>query len=394
MAQRRIIVVILSILFVLIPYALLHDARLFAINAETGQVVWSKPLYNDNTWTSSPQVEGSRIFVWTEKYRDEQQLFAFDSLSGKSLWHLKHKREESYVRRDSRPLNFGGDLGVYHDKGTSEFVAVALGTGEERWRVAASSEYSYILSNPDLDKVIVAEVVGSKTSTGSLKAYTLTGKLLWDVPTTVYTSHLQSSNPDSIVGDDENIYIGLQESISKLNSKTGNIIFKTNANVDNGFFLRDRILYGAWASRLSAVDAATGKILWQYNEQKSEGALQSPVVGDKIFLTYSVSIEKPHSGSWLLAINKEGKEIWRKAISPIKSDPSIAFEQIPALISGGVAVIGEDALLAFDDRGNERWRSPLNARSRSAISKDGLVYVTASVPRYAYWQAYINPFRR
>lgn len=64
---KRIFLVILSILALLIPYALSPDARLFAVNAETGKVVWSQPLYNDNDSTSSPQVEGSRVFVWAEK---------------------------------------------------------------------------------------------------------------------------------------------------------------------------------------------------------------------------------------------------------------------------------------------------------------------------------------
>jgi outer membrane protein assembly factor BamB len=392
--KRNILVAILCGLILLVPYALWRDVRLFAINAETGRVVWSESLPHDDDkkWTSRPQVEGLRVFVWveTDRHSYAQQLFAFNSLTGKPLWNYQPKGEVSASQQVyefySRPLNIGGDIGVYQNQAKGEFVAIDLDTGAERWRVATTNVENYILSNPALDKVIAVEIVPKDgNSTATLKVYTLSGDLLWSVPTTAYAPRFTKNN---IIGDDKVIYIG-QSSIYKLNSKNGDIIFKTEINAEGGFSLHDQVLYGTFGSRLSAADASTGKILWHYDEPSLRGLLQSPVVSDKIYLTNSAAFNS--SDSWLLAISKEGREIWRKAISTSDNDTLIAFAQMPALISGGVVVIGEDALLAFDDKGNERWRFPMNSQSKSAVSKDKLVYVTAGAPRYRHWLAYINP---
>jgi outer membrane protein assembly factor BamB len=391
--KKKIILGVLGLLIILIPYALWEDVRLLAIDTETGRLVWSQSLPNDKEWTSRPQVQGLRVFVWAGP-RDQQQLFAFNSIDGKPLWHHQPKGGSSELQFYDRPLNFAGDLGVYRARNPGEFVALDLDTGKERWRIAAKNSWHYILSNPTLDKVIIVEIASDRedNSTATLKAYTLSGKLLWSVPTTAYRPEFS----DSIAGDDRAIYIGLR-SIYKLNSKTGDVIFKTEINAESGFNLDDGLLYGAYGSRLSVADASTGKILWHYDEPNLGGLLQSPVVGDKIYLTNSSSRAKDKvtgkflSSEWLLAISREGKEIWHKPMSSSNSDSLAAFAQTPAIISGGVVAIGEDALLAFDDRGNERWRFPLKARSKSAASKDNLVYVTAVAPRYKHWLAYINP---
>ncbi len=394
--KRLVLSLVLLALLFLVPFGLWRDVRLFALDATTGRVVWSRSLPNDKAWTSYPQVAKDKdrdiVLVWAGA-DEREQLFAFDAVHGKHLW--KHASGGWLSEAQVPPLSLAGDLGIYHHTGSEELVALELATGQERWRVRGNLDdtytgvSSYVLSNQSLDKVIVVLLDEPQTL---LRSYSLEGKLLSEVPTTAYPPDFYAF----IAGDDKAIYIA-PGYLYKLNTETGEVMFIAKVDSKGGFGSNGQTLYAAWAQDLTAVDASTGATLWRYNESEMRGLFQSPVAGENIYVTYSVTYKTNEAtdayypSSWLFAFNKEGQELWRKAVSSEGSDDLSAFGQTPTLIAGGVAVIGETSLTAFNDDGTERWRFPLNARSQSAGSSETLVYITASARRYKHWLAYLNP---
>jgi outer membrane protein assembly factor BamB len=329
---------------------------------------------------------------------EAQKLFAFNAKNGKRLWQHQPKGWISDTHTFSgTPLSLAKGVGIYHDAGKEEIVVLDLATGAEQWRVSSNlndsyrDESNYVLS--DLTSDVITMILMDDDLIPQLRSYALDGSLLSEVPTTAYPGRYQTA-----MFRGENAFYIAPTNIYKLDKKTGAVLFKADVDASGGFGFADNTLYAAWGQRLSAVDAVSGNTAWHYDEAELRGLFQTPALGKNIYLTYSVMAEQDkttgeyYPDSWLFALSKEGKEVWRKALSPSDSDlGGTAFAQTPSLIFGGVAVIGDDALLAFTDDGTERWRFPLNAQSRSAGSAGELVYVTAVAPRWRHWLAYLNP---
>jgi outer membrane protein assembly factor BamB len=393
--QLVLTLIILGLLF-LIPFGLWQDVRLFALNAASGRVVWSRSLPNDKAWTSYPQIakagERDIVLVWAGEDKRET-LFAFDAVNGKRLW--THSSGGWLYEAQVHPLSLAGTIGVYSHKGKEELVALDLATGQEKWRVSSNldesyvGESNYVLSNQSLNKVIAVLLDESKQV---IRSYDTEGILLSEAKTTAYDPDYFSF----IAGDDKEIYIA-PGYIYKLNSETGEVMFTAEVDARGGFTFAEQTLYAAWVQDLSALDASSGKTVWNYNEAEMRGLFQSPVISEHIYVTYSVMSKQDkttgayYPDSWLFALDKNGQELWRKVVSSESSDNLVAFAQTPTLIPGGVVVIGETALLAFNGDGTERWRFPLEAQCKSAGSTDELVYVTAGARRYQHWLAYLNP---
>jgi outer membrane protein assembly factor BamB len=399
MKRFALTLVVLGLLF-LIPFGLWQDVRLFALNAESGRVVWSRSLPNDKAWTSYPQIakagERDIVLVWAGA-EERERLFAFDTVNGKRLWTHSSGGWLPDMHIFTTPLPVAGTVGTYTDMGSSELMALELNTGQELWRVPLSQDnnYSndgpaYALSNQTLDKIIV---VRQKDSLDVIEGYSLAGKMLWSVSTQASPERFY----EGVFGDETALYIA-PGPIFKLEPTTGKVLFTSKEDAGGGFSFDGETLYAAWAQGLAALDTTTGETLWTFNEPDMRGLFQSPTTGENIYVTYSVTATKDETtdtyypDSWLFAFSKKGQEVWRKVISYNNDDlSSAAFGQVPALLPGGVAIIGENALFTFNNDGTERWQFPLKAQCKSAGSGNELVYITAGARRYQHWLAYLNP---
>ena len=201
----------------------LGSTHLYAVNTETGKLVWSEPL-PAKAPGSSPMVFEDKVIIQAGK------LAAYDAATGKPLW------EQPKVTGSNASPAFwkNGSTGLIIANSRSELAAVDPNTGEIRWTTPGGGD-----STPAI-KAESVTVLSSKESIGfaSYRLSATGAELLWNHPTDARRSQ---SSP---------------------------LIFE-----DHAYLFED--------GEHRCVHLQTGKIMWT---QKIPSSITSPVLADgKIF---------------------------------------------------------------------------------------------------------------
>ncbi len=235
------------------------DGFLYAVHADTGEVVWRYELRNITA--SRPVFHEGRLLLTTS----DDTVYAFDAGTGKWLWHFRRRNNAtSTIRGASAPLVVGNDVMAGLSDGF--LVALNLSDGQLKWekKIHNGSKFTDVDASPVLD----GDTLYVPSYDGALYALKRKdGEILWrfdaggnrDVRVerdrlllassdgTIYA--LQKSNakelwkfvldggvPTGIVEESGRLYVGSsQQFLYVLDPASGRGLYRFNAGVDSGF---------------------------------------------------------------------------------------------------------------------------------------------------------------
>jgi outer membrane protein assembly factor BamB len=208
------------------------DKHLYAIQAETGQVLWKFPV--NGKVSSPPAVAGGTVYFGVT----DGNFFALDAVSGTQLWKFKTQGNSGngYPKGDVLHAPVVVDGQVFFGSRDSAVYALDAATGVRKWRRDIMGGYNWAANSPAVWNGLL--LIGSSI-TGALVAIdTSTGIQKWQVST--YQGLALYSSPAIAEGV---AYFG-----------TGNVQVSLLAPA------HPRVMPGY----LQAVDLATGKNKWKY----------------------------------------------------------------------------------------------------------------------------------
>jgi outer membrane protein assembly factor BamB len=245
----------------------------------------------------------------------------------------------------------GNDVVYVATKGGS-LVALAIGDGQEVWRVHVGDYVAR--STPALDGDSL--YVSSGYALTAIEA--LTGRERWTVP-------LRFAGWSSPAVDRGIVIVATQEGhVSAFAAKSGEELWS---------FRNDQLLFGSpaiagrivviadEAGNVTAIDTERGRELWQTDAGGEVFATPAIAEGTVLVATTEPSLLALDLGT--------GEERWRRPAGG---------ESSPAIADGRVFLGGSDqALRAFDhDTGEPGWSSPLGYKIRSSATvSDGAVFI-------------------
>jgi outer membrane protein assembly factor BamB len=244
--------------------------------------------YKNGHASATPATDGERIYVSF----GSRGLFAFD-LNGKLLWQRDLGAMDAYHGAAGSPLLYKNRIILYQDQFSGSFIAAFdTRTGEVVWRTARDASVGWgtpiAVNVAGRDEVIV-------NGQQEVQAYdAATGAELWSCRGTTY-----EVIPTPVVGYGM-VFCSSGRAGPTLAIKPGGRGDVTRSHLAwtsprGSPFVPSPILYGEhlymvndMASIATALDAATGKAVWQgrLGQAMREGFSASPVAADgKVFFT-------------------------------------------------------------------------------------------------------------
>jgi outer membrane protein assembly factor BamB len=206
------------------------DGHIYALNAETGVLVWS--FETGDIVHASPAVVNNTVYVGSW----DSYLYALDAETGLERWRFKS----------------GEDPVIHNQVGFQSSPAVVDGT------VYVGCRDGHVYA------------VDAKT-----------GKKNWDYSTSQSWVNGTPAVRDGVV------YVGTSdtERFHALDAKTGRLVYAVDAHAlifGSAAIAGDMAYFGAFNGRLSAIDVKSGKLAWQF---QTEGSKSDPL---KVFTSEGV----------------------------------------------------------------------------------------------------------
>ncbi|GAA0635187.1 PQQ-like beta-propeller repeat protein [Brevundimonas lenta] len=218
-----------------------------AIDQASGAVLWTSPV--DVPIHGAPTVAGNRVFVVDV----ENQIFAFDTTTGRQDWSFRGIPEPARIMRASSPAVVGDTVIAPFSSG--EVVALRASTGQTLWsqtlsrtsRTSALSEIRDIAGRPVVSRGVVYAVGHS----GVLSAMDIrSGQPKWQLP-------VAGVNAPLPVGDVVYV-VSKNGELTVINRDNGQVYWTRDLNEgrgrkEGGFLgMFDRTVYPEWSGPLMA----------------------------------------------------------------------------------------------------------------------------------------------
>lgn len=273
-----------------------NDGVLFAVNAETGKLVWR--YGSKRVQASSPTVFGRTVlhtFLYRPKQRErarDGELIAFDADNGKIRWRVHLAPSES------SPLVHRGR--VYVGDWSGRVYALDVRTGSLLWTFRTGGEVKGALA-----------ASGGRVFVGSYDhhVYALnarTGKQLWRTGSQKRLGNRGRfySTPAIAYG---RVYVGSTDGkMYSFGAASGRLLWshRTGSYVYSSPAVWKRLVFaGSYDGRFYAFDAATGDVRWRF---KADGHISgSPTV--MAGLVYFATLK----GTAFALDARTGKRVWR-----------------------------------------------------------------------------------
>jgi outer membrane protein assembly factor BamB len=273
------------------------DNGLHAVDASTGESLWTAPLHN--VVSSSPALANGVV------YATDGNLFAFDAATGSQLWEADLAGVASY----SSPAVSNGV--VYVGSLDGNLYALDASSGAKLWSANTGTP---LFSSPAIVNGVA--YVGATETGGYLYAFNAsTGALLWQAGTCFYcniTGTPAVANGVVYAGnweyDDYDFYA--------FNASTGAImwaaklgrVIDSSAAVANGFvYIETDGQYTHTDNDVIAMNASTGAIVWSDVVPTSNGGgviMSSPAIANGVLYVGS-------GDGTLYALNaSSGSRLW------------------------------------------------------------------------------------
>jgi outer membrane protein assembly factor BamB len=264
-----------------IVYFISYDGVFYALAADTGDIKWrfatggerrfeAKGIHgltpsNQNIadpmdlFLSSPAVVDHRVYFGSS----DGHIYALAAETGLLLWSF----ETGDIVHASPSV---ANNTVYIGSWDSYLYALDAETGREKWRFKSGEDPVYhnqvgFQSSPAVSNGVV--YVGCRD--GHVYAIDAnTGKKNWDYSTSQSWVNGTPAVRDGVV------YVGTSDTFRfhALDAKTGRLIFAFNAHAlifGSAAIAGDLAYFGAFNGRLYAVDASSGKLVWEFRTDSS-----------------------------------------------------------------------------------------------------------------------------
>ena len=246
----------------------------YALNATTGQLVWSEILPYNNF--GFPSLHFNTIYIGSSHEGGSAMLNAIDELSGHVVWQYATPGGVwGAVAADT----VNGVNTVFTGIGNpgNAIVSLNAATGAVNWSYSTSAR-----GDDDVGSGIVVSngLVYANSKNGTLYAiHENDGTLAWSTP--IGPANIGNVSTPAI-GPDGTLYVGsLDNHLYALNSTTGAILRTTTVSngVDSSPAVANGVVYFAsFDNNIYAANASTGAILWSFaTNRKSYG---SPVIAN------------------------------------------------------------------------------------------------------------------
>lgn len=289
-------------------------------------------------------------------------LYAVDANTGQAKWTFE---TTNYI--PSSPTI--ADRIVYVASDDGYLYALDVNTGGQRWRYNIGG---YIVSSPTVvDGVVYIGAVNG----GKLYAIdAITGVEKWSTPVTG-PGTLSTSLFSSPLVVNNLVYIGsVSGRLSAVNAATGTLVWQfiteDNTPIMSGPTTQNGVIYASSVTTVYALDARTGALRWEYNTGYP-ATNSSPTVYDGVLYVNVQDIE-------LVALDTaSGRLLWKL---PIQSGAVSASWRSSPVVSNGILYMANTDLnlYAIDlSRKQIKWKLRTGARFMisSPVVANGVLYL-------------------
>jgi eukaryotic-like serine/threonine-protein kinase len=259
------------------------DGVLYALNAETGELIWSTGGFGQLESTGA--IAGDMIITGGELVQ------ALDRQIGNVLWSFR----TGYFVQGS-PLIVADRVYVATDH---VVFALDLQSGQLIWRVATGNEGAF-MGAPAYDEGVIYTTGGKLL----LALDAETGKELWRVEKNEMFLGLAVTNGFVYVGNWDHHLYAFDQSTSeeKWNFEVGGVFWSAPA-------VNEDIVYAGNTDFVYALSTQTGELLWSY-QTDGDSVSEPMIAGDVVYVSDS-SHEFPRGPRHLYALDANtGEELW------------------------------------------------------------------------------------
>jgi len=300
----------------------------YALNASTGDLIWSDPDIFVAASTATPAVDNDRIYVGVNGL-----ITALNASTGTQIW------KANLPGQGGSPTVVDG---IVYVQGYRALYALNASTGARVWEYPNQGSFATSLVPAIAEGYVYAATLGKDSSSGYIYALNaFTGEEVWRY-------NAETSAQSSPVVEDGKVFIGSNENIYALNAQTGTLIWKYTTGLavtGSPATAYDTVYVGSWDTDIYALNSSTGDKLWNYST--GAGIHSSPAIADG---TVYVSSDD----RYLYALNAStGELIWKYlTISP--QDHYATYGNMlasPAIANGNIYIgTNEGNVIAFGNK--------------------------------------------
>jgi outer membrane protein assembly factor BamB len=279
-----------------IVYTDSYPGIIFAFNASTGAVIWSK---NGSVST----IDNGVLYGDASSFAGIQAL---DSSTGETIW--KYRTE--YLG----PVAVANGYAYIYSRGLAYAIDAAFGV--KKWSYNTTDQLTSLMVAGDHVYVRYnnRDIYGNVISSGVFALSASTGEQVWGYKTDGYVI--------SPVVSDELIYVGSDDgNVNALNVSSGKKIWNyTTDGSPSSSIVSDRYLYVSVDSRsgnasLYCFNAVTGAKVWNFTTELGNEASSPVVVDGQIYVGNTGPQFFAHRDHYVYALNAStGEQIWNYTI--------------------------------------------------------------------------------
>ena len=354
---------------------IISNASLYALEVMTGDVIWYASHITGRGLDVIPMLDKNLLLYITDQVNMEAEtlseepimpyIYAVNIHTGKVEWEREYEKAVEGVKLKDDwlgykkfdlsgyypPLNLGEELYFFY----SGITKWDLKTGETLWQTTYPTGDQKLLKT-DADPVFTEEVIYS-SGRGQIKAINReTGELIWDSGTLGIVPLILREDNIIWVQKGGFFYNTLSEDwisqgpfgVSAIDAKTGEVLWnynKTEGSIANILLLEDKVIIGD-RKHITALDKYTGEKIY-INDLSAESPVYSFVNFEKnIIFKYPQEVEARNSDT--------GAQIWKTEVEIPKSALSAAPFRFTAglflsIMTGGAAAMAFFSFLIVID---------------------------------------------
>lgn len=302
-----------------------YKGNVTALDLQSGKKLWQTDL--DTPLVAGPGVGQGVVLVGNS----QAGLIALNQSNGKALWHttLSNQIIAPPVIADNMAMIKTLD---------GQFWAINLSNGSTLWRRGHNVPFMR-LSGGSRPKVVGDKVIVGYAD-GKLDAYSLQGKLLWQIAAANPQGASDVEQMVDIVADPKisgnTIYVvTYQGNLTAVNTDTGNVIWQQPLSSYSGLALSNQAVFVTDATgTVKAYNRSNGQLLWQQDNLKYRKLTAPVVVGNSI-------VVGDGEGYLQFLSQSDGSVIGRETL-----DKNTPIMTAPIVNGNNIYVLDSDGLLA------------------------------------------------
>lgn len=382
------------------------EIRLFALDVQTGSIVWSSTLPKPvgrvpQVFTGNGKVIVDIPHPTDKKYEESRQMIAFDAVSGQQLWEFipNETLGETKGFIEDVPIIITDSVYIRFEDQNDHIILAALdaSSGEVSWTQpsALGWQLSRQAAIQQAGERLVALFWEDKRCTLSFLD-PKTGNRIDDIRTWFYDDEEFGFHKEPyLLADDDSIFLRTARAIYAFETATGAQRYELEEH-DKYIWLEETTLYVGGTDQVKAFDALTGEERWLYERVAQEAYFTNLRADSETVYRFRNQNSDANEEGWLFALDAQnGNERWAR---PTTNDSTIVlFQAVTSPNTTDKIIVpgskGEQTgimVLSAAD-GTELWHFIAHTGFPSPASDGKQVFVVRKAPRWRNWLSLINP---